>query len=182
MEALPSPLSSRAKPRDLRCATRWSRIPHYKPQPPNKCVIPTEAKRSGGTCCSSSALSNLNGSATLPFVIPSEAEGSAVRHSVVPNPPSQTTTSKQMCHPNRSEAQWRDQNCCDISNEITTPPSSSFFQTRWTPRRAHISVVPGTKIISLEASSAAAPGHPCTLWQHTTAQYERTASTNQVTR
>jgi hypothetical protein len=40
---------------------------------PNRSVIPTEAKRSGGTYCSSSAVSNLNGSATLPFVIPTEA-------------------------------------------------------------------------------------------------------------
>src|ERR1700733_8307549 len=45
----------------------------------NRSVIPTGAKRSGGTCCSSSAISNLNGSVTLPFVIPSEAEGSAVQ-------------------------------------------------------------------------------------------------------
>jgi hypothetical protein len=36
-------------------------------------VIPTGAKRSGRTCCSSSAASNLNGSATLPFVISTEA-------------------------------------------------------------------------------------------------------------
>jgi hypothetical protein len=46
----------------------------------NRSVIPTGAKRSGGTCCSSSASSNLTGSAALPFVIPSEAEGSAVPH------------------------------------------------------------------------------------------------------
>src|SRR3984885_12345004 len=44
----------------------------------NRSVIPTEAKRSGGTCCSSSTESNLEGSAVLPFVIPSETEGSAV--------------------------------------------------------------------------------------------------------
>jgi hypothetical protein len=47
---------------------------------PNRSVIPTGAKRSGGTCCSSSASSHLNESATLRFVIPSEAEGSAVSH------------------------------------------------------------------------------------------------------
>jgi hypothetical protein len=40
---------------------------------PNRIVIPTGAHRSGGTCCSSSAVSNLNGSATLPFVIPTGA-------------------------------------------------------------------------------------------------------------
>ena len=52
MEALPIPLSSRAKPRDLRCIIRNI---------------------------------DLNGSATHPFVIPSEAEGSAVRPSDFPN-------------------------------------------------------------------------------------------------
>src|SRR6202044_1654502 len=154
MEALPNPLSSRAKPRDPRCAPRssrilglkpktsnhkqkchpdrseakwrdllfiirvieseWKRCPtlchpersrgirgaplgppefsvsNLKPQTTNRSVIPTGAKRSGGTCCSSSASSNLNGSATPPFVIPSEAEGSAVRPSVLPNSRSQT--------------------------------------------------------------------------------------------
>src|SRR6202453_4741838 len=55
---------------------------------PNRSVIPTGAKRSGGTCCSSSAVSNLNGSATLPFVIPTEAsevEGSAVPRTTLGN-------------------------------------------------------------------------------------------------
>ena len=55
------PDRSVAEWRDLQCARRRSRIPRLKPQPSNRSVIPTEAKRSGGTCCSSSALSNLNG-------------------------------------------------------------------------------------------------------------------------
>jgi hypothetical protein len=46
---------------------------------PSRSVIPTVAKRSGGTCCSPSAASKLNGSAFLPFVIPTEVEGSAVQ-------------------------------------------------------------------------------------------------------
>jgi hypothetical protein len=33
-------------------------------------------ERSGGTCCSSSTASNLNGNAILPFVIPTEAKRS----------------------------------------------------------------------------------------------------------
>src|SRR5580698_10369943 len=34
---------------------------------PNRGVIPTGAQRSGGTCCSSSAGTNLNGSTTFPL-------------------------------------------------------------------------------------------------------------------
>jgi hypothetical protein len=45
---------------------------------------------------------------TFPFVIPSEAEGSAVRPSALPNFPYQTSTPKQKCHPDRSVAKWRD--------------------------------------------------------------------------
>ncbi len=102
----PSLCQSRAKPRDLRCALRPSRIFRYKPQYPNRSVIPTEAKRSGGTCCSIHPLTTLTESTTLPFVIPSEAEGSALRPSALPNSPLQPPTSKQNCHPGRSE--WRD--------------------------------------------------------------------------
>jgi hypothetical protein len=40
---------------------------------PNGSVIPTGAKRSGGTCCSSSAVPNLNESTAFPFVIPTGA-------------------------------------------------------------------------------------------------------------
>src|ERR1700677_2593421 len=72
---------------------------------PNRSVIPTGAKRSGGTCCSSSKVSNLNRSATLPFVIPSEAEGSAVSRTF---PGDVFPLTKQKCHPDRSEAEWRD--------------------------------------------------------------------------
>jgi hypothetical protein len=43
MEALSYPLSSRAKPRDLRCAPRSSRILRTRPQHPNRIVIPTGA-------------------------------------------------------------------------------------------------------------------------------------------
>jgi len=61
-----------------------------------------------GPAVTSSASSNLNGSVTLPFVIPSEAEGSAVRPSASRNFPYSNLTPKQNCHPDRSEAQWRD--------------------------------------------------------------------------
>src|ERR1700733_10648431 len=44
------------------------------------------------TCCSSSASSNLNGSAAPPFVIPTVVEGSAVRPSDLPNLPYQAST------------------------------------------------------------------------------------------
>jgi hypothetical protein len=57
----------------------------------NRSVIPTGAKRSGGTCCSSSAPSNLNGSTTPPFVVPSEVEGSAVASSIETAPNGSTT-------------------------------------------------------------------------------------------
>jgi hypothetical protein len=44
-------------------------------------VIPTGAKRSGGTCCFFNPLHQTpNGTAAVPFVIPSVAEGSAVHH------------------------------------------------------------------------------------------------------
>jgi hypothetical protein len=52
---------------------------------PNRSVIPTGAQRSGGTCCSSSAVSNPNGSATFPFVIPTAVEGSAVPRTFLGN-------------------------------------------------------------------------------------------------
>jgi len=47
---------------------------------PNRIVIPTGAQRSGGTCGFSvcPSLTAADVSAALPFVIPSEAEGSAV--------------------------------------------------------------------------------------------------------
>ena len=48
----------------------------------------------------------------LPFVIPSEAEGSAVHPSDLPNFPYQTLTLKQNCHPDRSVAKWRDLLLC----------------------------------------------------------------------
>jgi hypothetical protein len=92
-EPPPSPLSSRAKPRDL-----WFSGPLLEMffdrvvmclrptqgdekllllvllSVPNRIVIPTEAKRSGGTCCShQSSHLTLNGSVALPFVIPTEA-------------------------------------------------------------------------------------------------------------
>jgi hypothetical protein len=44
----------------------------------NKVVIPTGAKRSGGTCGFFNQQPMTNGNPTLSFVIPSEAEGSAV--------------------------------------------------------------------------------------------------------
>jgi hypothetical protein len=44
---------------------------------PNRSVIPTEAQRSGGTCCFlPSTHQTLNGSAALSFVIPTEAQRS----------------------------------------------------------------------------------------------------------
>jgi hypothetical protein len=82
MEAPPSPLSSRPKRSEAEgSAVRPSDSPNlpYQTSTPNRSVIPTGAKRSGGTCCSSSSASDLNGSPTLPFVIPTEAEGSAVQ-------------------------------------------------------------------------------------------------------
>ena len=71
MEARLSPLSSRAKPRDLQFT--------HPPSNVNGSVSPLcHPERSGGTCCSPIHHQMLNGSASLPFVIPSEAEGSAV--------------------------------------------------------------------------------------------------------
>jgi hypothetical protein len=94
MKAPPSPLSSRAKPRDLQCAPPPTRILRYQPSTP-------KTDRSGGTCCSSSAGTNFNESATLPFVIPSEAEGSAVRPSAQPNTPVPTLNPQ-------TRLKWRD--------------------------------------------------------------------------
>jgi hypothetical protein len=57
---------------------------------------------------------NLKGSATLPFVIPSEAEGSAVPRSDPGNVfltnslGNENWVLKQTCHPDRSVAKWRD--------------------------------------------------------------------------
>jgi hypothetical protein len=56
-----------------------------QPRRGNKIVIPTGAKRSGGTCCSFIQQLLQNGSTPLPFVIPSEAEGSAVPLNQQPN-------------------------------------------------------------------------------------------------
>jgi hypothetical protein len=64
----------------------------------NRIVIPTGAQRSGGTCCSPSHIAKLNGTAALPFVIPSEAEGSAVQRTSLGN----VFRPKQNCHPDRS--------------------------------------------------------------------------------
>jgi hypothetical protein len=58
---------------------------------PNRGVIATEASDVEGPAVHLSVASNINGSAALPFVIPS----SFVR-------------SKQRCHPDRSVAKWRD--------------------------------------------------------------------------
>jgi len=46
-----------------------------------------------------------NGCAAPTFVIPTEVEGSAVRPTADPNSPSETSTLKQKCHPDRSAAQ-----------------------------------------------------------------------------
>jgi hypothetical protein len=77
-----SPLSSRPKRSEVEgSAVRPSALPTSPSQTstPNRSVIPTGAQRSRGTCCSSSSVSNLNGSATL-----------------------------FLCHPDRSVAKWRD--------------------------------------------------------------------------
>jgi hypothetical protein len=83
-----------------------TQILRYQTSTPNRIVIPpvpacrrTGAKRSGGTCRSSSAETNFNESATLPFVIPSEAEGSAVRPPPTQILRYQTFNSKQTRHP-----------------------------------------------------------------------------------
>jgi hypothetical protein len=137
--------SGGAQWRDLQCARRRSRILRLKPQTTNRSVIPNGAKRSGATCCSSSEASNVNESATLPFVIPtrischaaldkaacapfckgkahevyqrhqflqeirgSEAEGSAVRPSVLSNSqgPPHHGINRMVCLVTASTAAW----------------------------------------------------------------------------
>jgi hypothetical protein len=77
-------------------------------------------------------------SATHPFVIlpvptcrGSEAEGSAVRHSALPNPSLQTSTPKQMCHPACPGLPWKRSRgtCCA---PLGLP---EFFVSRPQPRR-----------------------------------------------
>src|SRR5580704_4490263 len=73
MEAQPYPLSSRAKPRDLQ----------FSPLATNAAALkmrchPDRSEAEWRDLLFSPSASNLDGSATLPFVIPSEAEGSAV--------------------------------------------------------------------------------------------------------
>jgi hypothetical protein len=99
---------------------------------PNRGVIATEASEVEGPAVHLSVASNLNGSAALPFVIPSsfvrskqrchpdrsEVEGPAVHLSAASNLngsaalpfviPSAFVRSKQRCHPDRSVAKWRD--------------------------------------------------------------------------
>src|ERR1700734_4206152 len=102
MEAPPSSLSSRAKPRDLRCAPRTSQFFHLNPNPQTD--VSSRPKRSEveGPAVPSILITNPNGSAPLPFVIPSEAEGSAVRPSDLPIFPSQPQPPKQTCHPDEA--------------------------------------------------------------------------------
>src|ERR1700677_689831 len=52
MEVSPFPLSSRAKPRDLRCAPPNTQILRYQPSTPKQKCHPD---RSGGTCCFSTS-------------------------------------------------------------------------------------------------------------------------------
>ena len=71
--------------------------------------------RSGGTCCPLSRYLVLTGSATLPFVIPTEAKRSGGICSSADVSWKCFSTYQQKCHPacpglpwDRSEAQWRD--------------------------------------------------------------------------
>ena len=96
MEAPPSPLSSRAKPRDLQCALRPSRILRIKPQPPNRsvgqwrdllfiiCSIEFEWKR------------------RPPFVIPTEASGARACFSLHSQTNLHWKRHPPLCHPERS--------------------------------------------------------------------------------
>ena len=68
MKAPPSPLSSRAKPRDLQCAPPPTRILRYQPSTP-------KTDRSGGTCCSSSAGTNFNEKHHPPLCHPERSRG-----------------------------------------------------------------------------------------------------------
>jgi hypothetical protein len=73
MEASPSPLSSRAQPRDLQFSGLSNCSP-WKRRPPL-----CHPERSRGICGSADLATALHGSVALPFVIPSAAEGSAVQ-------------------------------------------------------------------------------------------------------
>jgi hypothetical protein len=66
-----------------------SRILRNKPQHSNRIVIPTEAKRSGGTCCSNPPLTALYWKHHAP-----------------------------LCHPDRSVAKWRDLRCAPRPSQI----------------------------------------------------------------
>src|ERR1700722_12498353 len=91
-------------------AVRPSDLPNLpsKPQPPNRSVIPTEAQRSGGTCCSV-VPNNECGNGNTPLPLSSRAEPRdlqcAPRTSQIflPNPNPQTEVSSQ---PKRSYLQF----------------------------------------------------------------------------
>ncbi len=90
LKTSPSPLSSRPKWRDLQCACQPSRISRYKPS--DQTDVSSRPERSEverpavPLIQKPISLENV----TLPFVIPTEVEGSAVRPPALPNPPLQT--------------------------------------------------------------------------------------------
>jgi hypothetical protein len=79
------PDRSAAKWRDLQCACRRSRILRLKPQPPKQKCHPDRSEAQWRDLLFIIPISTLKGSATLPFVIPTEVEGSAVLRTLLGN-------------------------------------------------------------------------------------------------
>ena len=149
-----SPLSSRAKPtcpglpwRDLQSSQPAPNIDDSATLP---FVIPSEAEgsavlststqhrrqrhsplchpeRSRGICSPLNQQSNLNGSATLPFVIPSEAEGSAVLSTSTQH---RRQRGSPLCHPERSRGICSPLNQHPTSTTAPLSPLSSRAKPR----------------------------------------------------
>src|ERR1700733_599736 len=108
MEAPFSPLSARAKPRDLQCAPRTSQI--FLPNPNPQTEVSSRPKRSEveGPDVPSLPITNVKWKRPSPLCHPERSRGIC---SVPLGPPKssfQTPTPKQKCHPDRSVAKWRD--------------------------------------------------------------------------